>query len=118
MERGELELLIYLITSAQGLPGEPRIYGSIRLTEAAYKLCRILLEREPENAKLKALAERLEQDKGQGAVPGGRFLEYAAGCVGNAGGMYVDTRKDLPDKNSPLGFTQRAVCCDHISAVS
>ena len=65
MERGELELLIYLITSAQGLPGEPRIYGSIRLTEAAYKLCRILLEREPENEKLKALAERLEQDKGK-----------------------------------------------------
>lgn len=65
MERGELELLIYLITSAQGLPGEPRIYGSIRLTEAAYKLCRILLERDPENEKLKALAERLEQDKGK-----------------------------------------------------
>ena len=45
MDSKELELLIYLITSAQGLPGEPRIYGSIRLTEAASKLCQIILEK-------------------------------------------------------------------------
>ena len=33
----QLELLIYLVSSAQGLPDEPKIYGPLRLTEAAYK---------------------------------------------------------------------------------
>lgn len=65
MNHKELELLIYLITSAQGLPGEPRIYGSIRLTEAASKLCQIMLEKDPQNEGLKKLAERIDRDKGK-----------------------------------------------------
>ena len=65
MDHKEFELLIYLITSAQGLLGEPRIYGSLRLTEAASKLCRIMLEKEPQNEGIKKLAERIDKDKGK-----------------------------------------------------
>lgn len=65
MNHKELELLIYLITSAQGLPGEPRIYGSIRLTEAASKLCQIMVEKDSQNEGLKKLAERIDRDKGK-----------------------------------------------------
>ena len=61
MDSKELELLIYLITSAQGLPGEPRIYGSIRLTEAASKLCQIILEKDPQNEGVRKLAERIDR---------------------------------------------------------
>ena len=39
MNNPEFELLVYLITSARALPEEPASYGSIRLTEAASRLC-------------------------------------------------------------------------------
>lgn len=42
MNNPEFELLVYLITSARALPEEPASYGSIRLTEAASRLCRII----------------------------------------------------------------------------
>ncbi len=65
MDSKEFELLIYLITSAQGLPGEPRIYGATRLTEAASKLCQIILEKDPQNEGVRKLAERIDRDKGK-----------------------------------------------------
>ena len=39
MNNPEFELLVYLITSARALPEEPASYGSIRLAEAASRLC-------------------------------------------------------------------------------
>ena len=50
MNNPEFELLVYLITSAKALPEEPACYGSIRLTEAASRLCKIICEKYPENA--------------------------------------------------------------------
>ena len=44
MNNPEFELLVYLITSAKALPEEPACYGSIRLTEAASRLCKIICE--------------------------------------------------------------------------
>lgn len=49
MNNPEFELLVYLITSAKALPEEPACYGSIRLTEAASRLCKIICEKYPEN---------------------------------------------------------------------
>jgi len=43
MNNPEFELLVYLITSARALPEEPASYGSIRLTEAASRLCQIMV---------------------------------------------------------------------------
>ena len=48
MNNPEFELLVYLITSAKALPEEPASYGSIRLTEAASRLCKIICEKYPE----------------------------------------------------------------------
>ena len=55
MNNPEFELLVYLITSAKALPEEPACYGSIRLTEAASRLCKIICEKYPENDAYRAL---------------------------------------------------------------
>ncbi len=86
MNSKKLELLIYLITSAQGLPGEPRIYGSIRLAEAASKLCQIMLEEDLQNEGLKKLAERIDQDKGKGLSQEEAFWQM----LQEASGLLVD----------------------------
>ena len=44
-----LELLIYMVTSAAGLPGEPRIYGPLRMIEASERLCGLMLKEDPGN---------------------------------------------------------------------
>ena len=61
----ELELFIYLITSAKALPDEPVSYGPIRLTEAASKLCRILCGKYPESEEYQALRSCIDKDKGK-----------------------------------------------------
>lgn len=86
MDSKELELLIYLITSAQGLPGEPRIYGSIRLTEAASKLCQIILEKDPQNEGVRKLAERIDRDKGKALSREEDFF----GMLEEVSGLLVD----------------------------
>ena len=43
------ELLVYMITSAAGLKGEPRIYGPLRMIEASGRLCMLMLEEDPDN---------------------------------------------------------------------
>ena len=57
------ELLVYMITSAAGLGGEPRIYGPLRMIEASERLCMRMLEEDPDNQDLKELAEIIEADK-------------------------------------------------------
>ncbi len=58
-----LELLIYMITSAAGLQGEPKIYGPLRMIEAAQRLCLLMLKADPENQDLRELAEIIERGK-------------------------------------------------------
>ena len=48
MNNPEFELLVYLITSARALPEEPASYGSIRLIEAASRLCQIICNNDPD----------------------------------------------------------------------
>ena len=57
------ELLVYMITSAAGLPGEPRIYGPLRMIEASERLCGLMLEEEPENRDLQELKSIIETGK-------------------------------------------------------
>ncbi|PNV60369.1 hypothetical protein C0033_19025 [Clostridium sp. chh4-2] len=59
------ELLVYMITSAAGLEGEPRIYGPLRMIEASQRLCRLILSEDPENQNLKELIELIENGKGK-----------------------------------------------------
>lgn len=59
------ELLVYMITSAAGLEGEPRIYGPLRMIEASQRLCRLILAEDPENQNLKDLIELIENGKGK-----------------------------------------------------
>ena len=40
------ELLVYMITSAAGLKGEPKIYGPLRRIEASERLCSRMLKEE------------------------------------------------------------------------
>ena len=41
------ELLVYMITSAAGLKGEPKIYGPLRMIEASERLCSLMLKEDP-----------------------------------------------------------------------
>lgn len=59
------ELLVYMITSAAGLEGEPRIYGPLRMIEASQRLCSLILENDPENQNLRELIELIENGKGK-----------------------------------------------------
>lgn len=58
-----LELLIYMVTSAAGLKNEPHIYGSLRMIEAAQRLCLFMQESMPDNQELKELTSLIEQGK-------------------------------------------------------
>ncbi|QAT50740.1 hypothetical protein EQM14_13745 [Caproiciproducens sp. NJN-50] len=57
------ELLAYLVAGAAGLEGEPRIYGPLRMIEAAERLCKLMLADDPENSSLKELVEIIENGK-------------------------------------------------------
>lgn len=59
----EFELLVYMITSAAGLRGEPKVYGPLRLAEASQRLAELLLREEPENEHLKELVQIIENGK-------------------------------------------------------
>ena len=55
------ELLVYMITSAAGLKGEPKIYGPLRMIEASERLCSLMLKEDPDNPDLKELREIIEK---------------------------------------------------------
>ena len=57
------ELLVYMITSAAGLKGEPKIYGPLRMIEASERLCSLMLKEDPDNPDLKELREISETGK-------------------------------------------------------
>lgn len=54
------ELLIYMITSAAGLPEEPHSYGPLRMIEAAARLTKLLLQQNPEDPALNAVLNTIE----------------------------------------------------------
>lgn len=58
-----LELLIYMLTSAAALGGEPKIYGPLRLATASQRLGQIMLDHDPENQVLRALVDIIENGK-------------------------------------------------------
>lgn len=59
-----LELLIYMVSSAAGLRGEPDIYGPLRLIEASQRLACMMAEENPERAaELHELAELINARK-------------------------------------------------------
>lgn len=59
------ELLIYMVTSAAGLPGEPKNYGPLRLIESAQRLAVLLRQAHPEDAALQNLIDVIEAGKGK-----------------------------------------------------
>lgn len=69
MNREELfELLVYMITSAAGLKGEPKIYGPLRLIEASQRLAELMLEEDEGNKNLKELVGIIERGKRKSSV--------------------------------------------------
>ncbi len=70
-----LELLIYLVTSAVGLKGEPRIYGPLRLIEASERLARLMLAEDPHNRDLEELIQIIENGKRKSTTDEAGFCE-------------------------------------------
>ena len=58
------DLLIYMITSAAGLPGEPHMYGPLRLIESAGRLAR-MLGSTCEEKDIRELVDIIEEGKGK-----------------------------------------------------
>lgn len=58
------DLLIYMITSAAGLPGEPHMYGPLRLIESAGRLAR-MLGSICEEKDIRELVDIIEEGKGK-----------------------------------------------------
>lgn len=69
------ELLVYMVTSAAGLPGEPHIYGPLRMIEASERLCRLMLEADPGNQDLKELADIINNGKGKSSSDENAFCQ-------------------------------------------
>ena len=57
------ELLVYMVTSAAGLKGEPKIYGPLRLIEASQRMANIMLQEDVENEPLRELIRIIEDGK-------------------------------------------------------
>ena len=54
------ELLVYMITSAAGLKGEPKIYGPLRLIEASQRLAGLMLQEDGTDENLRELVSIIE----------------------------------------------------------
>ena len=69
------ELLIYMITSAAGLPGEPKNYGPLRVIESARRLAAVLLEQDPENETLSSMVSLIEEGERKHMTDQDAFLQ-------------------------------------------
>lgn len=63
---GYLDLLFYMITSADELENEPGVYGSVRMITCSKKLCRLIQSDEPDDKGIKELLELLEKVEQKG----------------------------------------------------
>ena len=57
------ELLIYMITSAAGLSGEPQVYGPLRVIESAERLAKLMSINDPDNKTLQSLIKLIDEGK-------------------------------------------------------
>lgn len=69
------ELLIYMTTSAAGLPDEPHNYGPLRMITAAQKLADYMLEQDPENETLRSIISDIEDNKGRYSTSPEAFID-------------------------------------------
>lgn len=69
------ELLVYMITSASGLKGEPKIYGPLRLIEASQRLAELMLGEDEGDADLKELIRIIENGKRKSSTDEDGFYE-------------------------------------------
>lgn len=77
------ELLIYMITSAAGLPGEPQIYGPLRLIESARRLA-AMLENAYGGEIYKELTALIEAGKGKNMTDPEGFCEMLGEAAAKA----------------------------------
>ncbi|MDO5545924.1 MAG: DUF6092 family protein [Eubacteriales bacterium] len=75
------ELLIYMLTSAAGLPEEPKSYGPLRMAEAASQLAALLLQEHPEDPALNAVRGIIEAGKGKNMADPDGFYEMLQEAV-------------------------------------
>lgn len=62
--QAHLELLIYLVSSATKITGEPTVYAPLRLIEAAQRVCRVMAEDgDPDRKTLEELIVLIEEGK-------------------------------------------------------
>ncbi len=63
-EKGMLELIAYMLTSARGLFDEPATYGPFRLLEGVSRLCELLTaDNHPQTEELNLLKENIDTKK-------------------------------------------------------
>lgn len=62
-EKGLLEIVTYLISSARGCIDEPKIYGSFRLLDTTTRLYELLDKEKIENNKISGIMEKIDNNK-------------------------------------------------------
>ncbi len=63
-DKGAMELLAYMLTSARGLVDEPASYGPFRLVDGVSRLCDLLIAKgHPESVFLKKLKDKIDDRK-------------------------------------------------------
>ena len=79
------ELLVFMVTSAAGLPGEPKSYGPLRLIDSAWRLAAIMLAEDPENPALQELISMIDTHRQENMTDPEAFVrmlnDAAACCV-------------------------------------
>ncbi|MGM9548669.1 MAG: DUF6092 family protein [Faecousia sp.] len=75
------ELLIYMLTSAAGLPEEPKSYGPLRMIEAASRLAALLLQENPKDPALNAVRGIIEAGKNKNMTDPDGFQDMLQDAV-------------------------------------
>jgi len=63
MDNLKTELVAYLVSSASGCVDEPKIYGPLRLIDAAAKLIRVMEAEGSASPQLVEIAQKIETEK-------------------------------------------------------
>lgn len=78
-------------------PEEPACYGSIRLTEAASRLCKIICEKYPENDAYRALLGCIDADKGKALTEPEGFAKMLEKASEMLGGLSLTKAPEIPE---------------------
>lgn len=76
-----LELISYMISSAQGLPEEPHLYGSIRLLESVKRLIDLMEEEGMVDEDLRKLRDEIVEGIDLVMYDEEKFINYLNGLV-------------------------------------